>query len=315
MLVLGNKLCSQLLDGNMTDHDKYICGTCKGFYVTVNITEKGMFIFQISAHSESDPGNASLRDFLENHKNAYKQIQLLNVDNNSITVVSTRTFLAKKIPAHLNNAIMPIIDFLSNSGYVSGCMQCGTQQAQIDCYNINGTHRYLCGECAEKIEGGLIDRKQEIQSNKSNLVPGIVGALLGSLVGCVVYFLVWQLGYIAAIAGLITAVCTFKGYEMFAGVVDKKGVFACIVVILFSVYFANQLVWTYDAFKALKEYDISFFDCFRSINEIIADAELTGQYYGNLAMAYFMTILGCFKTVMAVFNSSTGSYTVKKMKD
>lgn len=209
---------------------------------------------------------------------------------------------------------MPIIDFLSSNGYISGCMQCGTQYSEVSCYDINGTHRYLCSDCADKIENSLIDRKQDILSNKSNLIPGIVGALLGSLIGCAVYFLIWQLGYIAAVAGLITAVCTFKGYEMFGKVIDKKGVLACIVVIIFAVYFSNRIIWAYDAFTALKEYDVDFFSCFRSIDDIVAEIKLTDKYYGNLFMSYFMTIIGSFRIIMNVFKSSTGSYKVKKTK-
>lgn len=314
--MLSKKLCSQLLDGNMTDHNQYISGTCRGFYVTVNTTENGMFSFQISAHSENDPGNAVLRSFVESRKSATEQIQSVCVNDNSVTVVSTRTFLAKKIPEHLNEAIMPIIDYLANNRYVSGCMQCGTQYSQVDCYNINGAHSYLCSDCAGKIEGALFDRKQDILSKKSNLIQGVVGALLGSLIGCVVYFLIWQIGYVAAIAGLITAVCTFKGYEMFGGVIDKKGAFACIIVILFSVFFANQLVWAYEAYSVLKEYDVSFFDCFRAVKDIVSESsELTGQYYGNLVMAYLMTALGSYRSIVNVLKSSTGSFSVKKMKN
>ena len=313
--MLSKNLCSQLLDGNLTDHNKYISGTCRGFYVTVNTTENGMYCFKISAHSDNDPGNAALRDFAESRKNASKQIQSVQVSNNCITIVSTRTFLIKKVPAHLNEAIMPIIDYLANNCYISGCMQCGTQTSPVDCYDINGTHHYLCSDCVSKVEGDLANRQQEILSKKSKLVPGIVGALLGSLIGCVVYFFIWQVGYIAAIAGLVTAICAFKGYELLGGVLDKKGVIVCVLVIIFSVFLANQLVWAYDAYSVYKEDGVDFFTCFRVINQIIDEADLTAQYYGDLAIAYVMTILGSFRSIVNVFKSSTGSYKVKKMKN
>ena len=312
--MLSKKLCSQLLDGNLTDHNTYISGTCKGFCVTINTTPNGMYSFQIGAHSESDPGNAELRDFVEARKNVTNQIQSVNVSNNNITIVSTRTFLGKKIPAHINEAIMPVIDFLANNGYASGCMECGTQDAPIDCYDINGTHHFLCNECVNKVESALIDRKQEILSKKSKLIPGIVGAFLGALIGCVVYFFVWQLGYIAAIAGLVTAVCAFKGYEMLGGTVDKKGVIACVFIIIFAVFFANQIVWAYDAYSVYKDYGAGFFDCFRSLQQILTEHELTAEYYGDLAIAYVMTVLGSFRSVVNAFKSSSGSYKVKKMK-
>ena len=313
--MLSKKLCSQLLDGNMTDHNKYISGTCRGFYVTINTTPNGMFSFQISAHSDNDPENAALREFVESRKSVTEQIQSFTVYHNSVTIVSTRTFLGKKIPEHLNTAIMPIIDYLANNGYVTGCMQCGTQNAQIDCYDINGAHHYLCSDCVGKVEGALMDRKQGILAQKSKFIPGIVGAFLGAMIGCVVYFLIWQLGYVAAIAGLVTAVCAFKGFEMLGGVVDKKGVIACVVVIILAVLFANKLVWAYDAYSALKGYGWSFFDCFRGLKEILEASNATGEYYGGLVMAYVMTALGSFRSVVNAFKASTGSYKVKKMKD
>lgn len=171
----------------------------------------------------------------------------------------------------------------------------------------------------QKIWPGSFDhgcgRQLEILSKKSKLIPGIVGALLGSMIGCVVYFFLWQVGYIAAIAGLVTALCAFKGYEMLGGAVDKKGVFACVAVILFSVYFGNRLVWTYDAYRVYKEIGLGFFDCFRHIKEIIELNDATAPYYGYMVLAYVMTILGSYGSVVGAFKASTGSYKIKKMKD
>ncbi|MCH5192044.1 MAG: hypothetical protein J1F23_07760 [Oscillospiraceae bacterium] len=313
--MLNAKACSQLLDGNLTDHKKYISGTCRGFYITVSPMKNGTYNLQISAHSDNDPGNAALRNFVESRKNVTKQIQSVNVYNNTVTIVLKGVAFLNKLPAHINEAVMPIIDYLTQNGYASGCMQCGTQNAQIGCYDINGVHHYMCSECAGKVEGALFDRKQEILAQKSKLIPGIVGALLGSLIGCVAYFIIWQFGYIAAIAGLITAVCAFEGYRMLGGVVDKKGVFACVLVMIFAVFFANKLVWAYDVYAELKDFDISFFDCYRSINNIITEFNLTEDYYVSLVMAYGLTVLGSVRNIINAFKSSTGSYKVKKMTE
>lgn len=308
-------MCSQLLDGNLTDRNKYISGTCRGFYVTVNTTENGLYCFRISAHSENDPENAALRAFAESRREITPQIRSVNVSPNQILIISSRTFMIKKVPAHLNEAILPIIDFLAENNYVSGCMHCGTQEKQVDCYEINGVPQYLCSDCVGMAEESLRGRQLEILSKKSKLIPGIVGALLGSMIGCVVYFLLWQVGYIAAVAGLVTAICAFKGYEMLGGALDKKGVLVCVAVILFAVYFGNRLVWTYDAYTVYQEIGLGFFDCFRHIKEIIELNELTPQYYGYMVMAYLMTVLGSFRSVVNAFKASTGSYKIRKIKD
>ena len=310
--MFSKKLCSQLLDGNMTDHTKYVSGQCRGFYVTITATQNGLYVFQISAHSERDPGNAALGSFVESRRAITTQIQSVTVSANSITVVCSRTFLIKKVPAYLNEAIMPVIEYLVINGYASGCMQCGMTVSLDDCYNINDSYYFLCSHCAQQVEGELIEKKQEIRSNKSNLITGLVGAVLGALIGCAVYFFAWQLGYVVAIAGLITAVCAFKGYEMLGKALDIKGVLICIVVLLFAVYFANRLAWAYDAYSELKEY-LSFSDCFRHIKDLIEAAELTDRYIMDLVISYVMTVLGSIGSVINAFKASSGSYKVKKM--
>ena len=53
---------------------------------------------------------------------------------------------------------------------------------------------------------------------------GVVGALIGSLLGAASIILLSQLGYVAAISGVIMAVCALKGYELLGGKLTKKGV-------------------------------------------------------------------------------------------
>ena len=42
---------------------------------------------------------------------------------------------------------------------------------------------------------------------KENVLLGIVGALLFSLAGTVTYFVLYQLGYLAALSGIVAVIC------------------------------------------------------------------------------------------------------------
>ena len=55
--------------------------------------------------------------------------------------------------------------------------------------------------------------QQEIIEHK---LAGTFGALLFALAGGIVYFLLYQLGYLASLSGLIAIVCALKGYKLFA---------------------------------------------------------------------------------------------------
>ena len=59
---------------------------------------------------------------------------------------------------------------------------------------------------------------------------GIIGALLFSLAGGIVYYVLWSINIIAAISGIICVICALKGYEIFAGTRTKRGIFIAVAV-------------------------------------------------------------------------------------
>ena len=51
---------------------------------------------------------------------------------------------------------------------------------------------------------------------QENVLSGIVGAFLFSLIGGILWFVLYQIGYLAAISGLVGVICAVKGYTFFA---------------------------------------------------------------------------------------------------
>ena len=74
------------------------------------------------------------------------------------------------------------------------------------------------------------------KNKKENLVGGVVGALIGSLLGAASIILLSQLGYVAAISGVIMAVCALKGYELLGGRFSTVGLVVSIVLMLVMTY-------------------------------------------------------------------------------
>lgn len=70
---------------------------------------------------------------------------------------------------------------------------------------------------------------------------GVLGAILFSLAGAVVYYALWSVNIIAAISGIICVICALKGYEIFAGARTKRGIFisvaASAVMLVLAWYF------------------------------------------------------------------------------
>lgn len=132
---------------------------------------------------------------------------------------------------------------------------------------------------------------------QENLAAGIVGALLGSLLGAACIVFIGQLGYVAALSGLVMAVCALKGYEKFGGVLSKKGIVICCVIILAMTYFGNKMDWALSASQVL---DMGFMECYRSISLFIEEEVIEASaYWGNLAMLYVFTLVGAVPTIIS----------------
>lgn len=312
--MLNKKIAAQILDGSLMNKETGLTGMYRGYYISI-LTVQTVYTIQISASATTEFENNELGQFLEHHKQMNKPIQNYKIYDHKIELHITAPVLIKKLPAHLNDIINPIINYLASNGYVSGCENCGTVNEQPGCYEINGTYHYLCQACAGNIGTSLQMNQQNVKAQKSNMVGGLVGAFLGALIGCVVWVLIYRLGYIAGLAGAITAICAFKGYEMLGKHLDIKGVIGSLIIALIMIFFANKVAWSWEIYDAfVGYYDITFFDAFLAAEEIIAENDLTAAYYGELLIGYLLTLVASYKNIIAAFKSSTGSFTMNKLK-
>ena len=142
---------------------------------------------------------------------------------------------------------------------------------------------------------------------RSNVVTGIIGALLGSLVGVALWVGIYKLGYIAGIAGAIMIVSAMFGYEKLGGGLDLKGIIISVVICIGMIYISERIcisMQLYEEFKDLKYYfgDVSFSDCYKSMFAILKDAEKESVFWGELGIGYLL------------FAIASVSYIVKSVK-
>ncbi len=111
-----------------------------------------------------------------------------------------------------------------------------------------------------------------------NTAAGIVGALLFSLAGGILYFIIYQLGFIAGIAGFIGVICAVKGYEIFAKKLSLKGVIIAVISSVVVILAAEYLSLAYSCLDMFRtEFDdpsITLADSAYFIRQMILDPEL-----------------------------------------
>lgn len=149
-----------------------------------------------------------------------------------------------------------------------------------------------------------MEQKQnpEQKNPRENLVAGIVGAFLGSLIGVVCIVLLNQLGYVAAISGVVMAVCALKGYALLGGRLSKRGAVISGLLILVMTYIANKLCFAFAVAEAFSDTPgVNLFTAYQSIGALLETGEISRMYWGELALLYLFTLLGGVPVIVGAF--------------
>lgn len=88
---------------------------------------------------------------------------------------------------------------------------------------------------------------------ENNKVMGIVGAIVGTILGLIVWCLIGMAGYISWVGGLALAAGAFGGYKLLGKKVDGIGVAVCIVLIIVSVYIGTRMTYAIDLHKEFQD--------------------------------------------------------------
>lgn len=315
--MFNKKQLNLILDGCLSENKSFAHGTYRGYPIIIDLRKengRAMYNVRISATAMSAEASAALTSFLEGHKNSVKYKFSYDCHTHFIDLIIPLPNLGKNIPAALNDAIVPTVQYMTMQNFTCGCQNCGSTTAALDYYQINNTHQMLCEDCSHEVAAILEENKAAVRSQKSSLIPGLVGAFLGSLIGALMWIGIYKLGYIAGIAGAVTIICALKGYEKFGGALDIKGVLVSVLISVVMIYLANNIAWAWEAYDALKDWGYTFSDAYRGLGDILKETDLTGSYYGDLAIGYFLTLICSIGTIISAFRSSSGSYKMKKVK-
>lgn len=142
----------------------------------------------------------------------------------------------------------------------------------------------------ENLQQTEIEKILEAEAVQENTGLGIVGALLGSLVGVAAIVLIGQLGYVAAIGGVVMALATFFGYEKLGKKLTTKGIVICTVIMIAMVFVAAMVDCTIAICSGIG--DVSFFDVFFKLFPLLSYVDAVGDFFGELALLYLFTALG-----------------------
>ncbi len=144
----------------------------------------------------------------------------------------------------------------------------------------------------------------EQEKPRENVITGTVGAFLGSLIGVACIVLLYKLGYLSMVSGVVMAVCSIKGYALLGGKLTKKGAVISCLLMLVMTYIANKLCFALTVMEAVSETEkVGFFRVYQNLGRLLEDSEFSRIFWGELVMLYLFTLAGSASTLIPAFRN------------
>lgn len=185
------------------------------------------------------------------------------------------------------------------------CNSCGTVSDEQVLYCPNcGAESFTPIESAEMRESVVADVTEEPVN--ANVIAGIVGAFLFSIIGAAIYFLVYQMGFVAGICGLIMFVLANFGYGLFSGTKNKvttAGIVISIIMTLVMLFAAEYFCVSYEIYLAFKDTGVTIFDAVRATPDFLVEPEVRDAVIGDLGFSYLFGAIACAGNIINMVKS------------
>lgn len=122
----------------------------------------------------------------------------------------------------------------------------------------------------------------------TSLGKGILGAILGSLPGIILWVIIGYFGYTAAIVGFVIAAGIIIGYGKFGGPASTVGFAVCALVMLVAIYLGVHLSWS----AVLFEWNPNLMDSIFGLYKHLALRDGVMDFLKSLGMGYLFGFLG-----------------------
>lgn len=142
-------------------------------------------------------------------------------------------------------------------------------------------------------------------ATKEYVLAGIVGAFLFSLAGGILWYVLYQVGFLAGISGVVGVFAAVRGYSFFAGKKSVKGVVISVVIAVLVLIVAWYLCLASDLYQACKDwyaageidYMPTFFESVASAYSFLAEPEVALAYLKDLGIGLLLCVWASFSSV------------------
>ncbi|MEF2920688.1 MAG: hypothetical protein U0O22_09535 [Acutalibacteraceae bacterium] len=142
---------------------------------------------------------------------------------------------------------------------------------------------------------------------KENVFLGVLGAFLFSLAGGILWYVLYQIGILAAISGFVGTFAAIYGYFIFSKNESMKGIVIGVIFSLLTLVLAWYLCIATDVFNVYKEwyamgeidYQITFGEALQSVPLFMTEPEIAFNYWKDLVIGIIFAVAGSIKPVLS----------------
>lgn len=267
------------------------CGT-RGEYTFLLLTGKTNELILSVLRGGEDPEKESFREFIK----ARPELSGCKTAGARVTFTLRPGATAKSSAEKIHTLLPELLSYLHENGYENCCEISRAVGATVGCMT-NGVPQLLAPDLFAEVSRKAEQNERVRAETPENIGRGILGALIGGVIGAAVIVLIGQLGYVAALSGVVLGYCTIGGYRRGAGKLSAVGIAVSIVVMLLAVYLGNRVDI---AIAAVQELDLTFGQAFAWMHELVdADA-----YMENLVTLYLFSALGAVPAAISAHKAA-----------
>ena len=162
--------------------------------------------------------------------------------------------------------------------------------------------------CYDAIRAELTQQAQDQEAKPLNIGRGTLGAILGALVGSIPWMVAFYFGWFVGWFGFVIALCARKGYEILGGRTSKAKVVIVIVCSFIGLFIAQNMGYIIELYRAIAQEYGTTPTLGEVINTLIfaitTEPEISGPYWGDLALGVLFLVLGFYSIIANMVRES-----------
>ena len=307
----GQKLAA---DMNLLPYPKegFLCGRIGEFPVVIGELQDRRLVVRLWAKPGDAAPSKELEDFLRMElPDLPKGFQCKREEYGWAFLLPPMMYRKKLETIH--SLFGALSQYFSENGMVPCCAHCGSPEP-AGLYQCGEGAASFCENCAAECSQALQSAAAERKNKPGNLLLGLIGAVIGAVPGVVLWLLIYRLGYIAAVCGLLLAFGAVKGYSILGKRLDKKGTVVSVIVSVVMLTAALMLCYGWALYDVFGPEGFSFLDCILAVPTTLAVyPEILASFVGEFIIGLLLTGVGSFASVKRLYQQANPSTAFRKL--